>query len=331
MQAPPEPGHGTDVSDDEALSASLLALYRAAWQSDIGAFQSAALCHLQQHVSFDGSVWGAGIHGEATLNHAHVWQVDAGILEWINADPQHNIVPRRCAAALGVAQVFDGELLRSNPPAAWLLERYGFEQLMCIVTVDPVSRLLGSLGLLRRQAQPPFGERDCRWLGLLMPHLQEMLNLSRLTQLHESRGRRLPEQERMAVTDARGVLHIMEPGFASMMREVWPDWVGPRLPAGLLAGVEPCLAQGPLQICIEGVAEKLLVRLRRRSPADRLSPQERAVATAYAHGQSHKEVARALGLAPATVRHHLRSIYAKLGVDDKAALAQRLGQPLPAD
>jgi len=41
-------------------------------------------------------------------------------------------------------------------------------------------------------------------------------------------------------------------------------------------------------------------------------------------------VARALGVTPATVRHHLRRVYAKLAVDDKAALAQRLTESEPA-
>lgn len=322
--------------DASALSALLLKLYRAALQPDIVEFQNTALRHLQECVAFDGCVWGAGINGDSRLNHAHIsGGLDPDILSLINADPEHNIVPRRCCAEPGVAHVFDGEAMRANPAAAWMPERYGFEQVMGIVTVDPLSQLLGSIGLLRRFARPAFSARDQRWLQLLMPHLQEMLNLSRLSHLQDVRGRRLPRLERMAITDARGVLHIMEPGFAEMMREEWPEWIGPRLPVCLLPlEGEPqsrCEVGTSLQMRMEGMAEKVLVRLRRRSPLDGLSPQERAVSTAYAHGKSHKEVARALGLSPATVRHHLRRVYAKLGVDDKAALAQRLGDPVLAD
>ena len=38
-------------------------------------------------------------------------------------------------------------------------------------------------------------------------------------------------------------------------------------------------------------------------------------------------LARDLGLAPNTVRHHIRSIYSKLGVNGKAGIAQLLHHP----
>jgi DNA-binding NarL/FixJ family response regulator len=46
-------------------------------------------------------------------------------------------------------------------------------------------------------------------------------------------------------------------------------------------------------------------------------------------GKSHKEVARLLGLAPATVRNQTQSIYAKLGVDNRANLAAMVNQVRP--
>ena len=39
---------------------------------------------------------------------------------------------------------------------------------------------------------------------------------------------------------------------------------------------------------------------------------------------TYKVIARDLGIAPATARHHLREIYRKLEVSDKAALAHML-------
>jgi len=57
---------------------------------------------------------------------------------------------------------------------------------------------------------------------------------------------------------------------------------------------------------------------------DPLSSREREVATAYATGQSYKEIARGLGLSPATVRTHLRTVYRKLGVTSKIELSLAL-------
>jgi len=58
-----------------------------------------------------------------------------------------------------------------------------------------------------------------------------------------------------------------------------------------------------------------------------LSPREAEVAAAYADGQSYKEIARALGLSPTTVRTHLRSVYRKLAVTTKVDLLRCLGDP----
>ncbi|MBY8976588.1 GAF domain-containing protein [Rhodobacteraceae bacterium NNCM2] len=62
-----------------------------------------------------------------------------------------------------------------------------------------------------------------------------------------------------------------------------------------------------------------------------LTPREQQVATAYADGQSYKEIARVLGLSPTTVRSHLRAVYSKLGVTSKIELGRFLANAeLPA-
>lgn len=55
-----------------------------------------------------------------------------------------------------------------------------------------------------------------------------------------------------------------------------------------------------------------------------LTNREKEVAEAYASGQSYKEIARALGVSPTTVRTHLRTVYSKLGVTSKIQLARFL-------
>lgn len=62
------------------------------------------------------------------------------------------------------------------------------------------------------------------------------------------------------------------------------------------------------------------VIVRRMEPVDELSPRERQVAKVLASGLSHKEAARHLGVAPATIRNQTQSIYAKLGIDNRASL-----------
>ena len=62
------------------------------------------------------------------------------------------------------------------------------------------------------------------------------------------------------------------------------------------------------------------------SSASPLSPRELAVALLYAQGHTNKEVARLLGLSPATVRTYLRDAYQLLGVTNKIELLAALGR-----
>lgn len=62
----------------------------------------------------------------------------------------------------------------------------------------------------------------------------------------------------------------------------------------------------------------------------RLSPTEARVAWLIARSQSISDAAKSLGLAPETVRTHLKHIYAKTGVNRQSALAYLLGATVVA-
>ena len=57
---------------------------------------------------------------------------------------------------------------------------------------------------------------------------------------------------------------------------------------------------------------------------DDLTSRERQIADAYASGQSYKEIAEELGIAPGTVRTHINTIYRKIGVSSKIELLRRV-------
>jgi DNA-binding CsgD family transcriptional regulator len=55
-----------------------------------------------------------------------------------------------------------------------------------------------------------------------------------------------------------------------------------------------------------------------------LTAREREVLTWVARGKTNPEIARALWIAPGTVRKHLENVYEKLGVHTRTAAAARL-------
>lgn len=61
---------------------------------------------------------------------------------------------------------------------------------------------------------------------------------------------------------------------------------------------------------------------------DALSPRELEIAQAYARGASYRGIAERLFIAPTTVRTHLRNIYEKLGISNKAELFSLLATTL---
>ena len=56
----------------------------------------------------------------------------------------------------------------------------------------------------------------------------------------------------------------------------------------------------------------------------RLTPMQRDVALAVAHGMNNKKVATALGITERTVKAHLTAIFQTLELDDRVALAIKL-------
>jgi NarL family two-component system response regulator LiaR len=73
------------------------------------------------------------------------------------------------------------------------------------------------------------------------------------------------------------------------------------------------------------MATMLVRRLRAENPPvsklDVLSPREREVLTELARGRSNREVARALRIGEETVKTHVSSILAKLGLADRTQAA----------
>lgn len=321
----------TEQVEAAALGQLLLRLYALARQPSVHSFQADAVECLAGALAFDSLLWGIGtrFEGHSHFHGAYAWNMPADAVALLNLTEGQNIVAQRCAAHPGVAHVFDAQAMQASPETAQLAQYQGVRQVCIIATIEAATGLVGFVALGRGHDTPAFGTLERQWLELLMPHLNTMLNLSRVAQIAQIRGARATRDSRMAVTDVKGILHVMEPGFDALLQEEWPAWRGPLLPAALIDGAAASghrYSGKRLTAETDGVADQLLVTLTRKGPADRLTPQERAVALAYAEGLSHKEVAQRLGMAPATVRHHLREVYAKLGVGDKAALARLLTQ-----
>ena len=85
-------------------------------------------------------------------------------------------------------------------------------------------------------------------------------------------------------------------------------------------GAAPWADQAGAELAATGVT----ARRRVASTLDELTPQELHIAQLLADGRTTREAAAAVFLSPKTVEYHLRSVYRKLGVNDREALAGAL-------
>jgi DNA-binding NarL/FixJ family response regulator len=125
----------------------------------------------------------------------------------------------------------------------------------------------------------------------------------------------------------RGILETCDAEFLDALRKEWPDWSPPVLPGELVKVFrtsERRFVGKRITVLASLGNEMLFLLAREKGNAETLTRAQFAVATLAVKGLSYKQVARDLGLSPATVRNHLHNAYVKLEVGNRTALAQCL-------
>lgn len=308
----------------QQFSQTVLGIQQLAQARPIEQFHGQMFERLQGLLPFDKAWWGrsAQVDGELRELSCAVYNLPSGyVADWqsISAD---DVTVAQVHAAPGRAVIVD---LDSTCGLRWLGMRHDIRELLCIIVVDPLTQLSEHLTLYRSAALPRFSPFDGELLTCLMPHLVAAVSnnqIRAMMALRESLSERDPLG--LAVCDRHGVLQHAESGFIAMLQGQWPDWSGPLLPLAVRPGV---LEREGLRIEISEVGNAFMLVGRTPSALQRLSPREYDVARSVGRGQTYKEIARELGLAPNTVRHHIRTIYAKLGVNDKVRVAHLLHMP----
>lgn len=321
----------------EALTELLLHLYRSSREMAMKEFQGHLLKHIRPHIPFDSAWWAMATEmegGRQLVHDSYTEGMPEDCAERLNLALPDALIAQTCLRSPGVCINFGPEQLLSHLRQAMLMQHMGNMHVLCTVRQGSIPQLITFLSLERRDPASPFTEDERRLKQCLMPHLMDMWQVNRITEIASIRARDSESRSAMAVTDEVGVLHAAEPGFARHLRVEWPDWEGPFLPKPLLAALSANRERylgTRLLVSFRQVGVSRLVTMAQRPPSDALSPRERAVAEGFASGESYKEVARRLGLSPATVRHHLRNVYEKLGVADKGKLASLLSEGMRYD
>lgn len=313
----------------------LLELYRAAREEPEGAFEEHVLRLLKLVLSFESAIWGSGrLHADGHLTphvvHLHRQPVES-LQVWarINvADP----VAAKCMSNPGTAFRFHAPTLFARPASAAMRDyakRYKRQSYMvCGMQLEAQSDLMAWLSIYRSDPEAHFSEDERERYSQIMAHLHEALQINRRFRLCQTFDARAPEV--LAIADPWGYLLTPPQEVEELLSNEWPKSASGRLPPMLVDALnaehEATFRGHAISVRSRRVGGLLFLRMRRCSLLDGLSTREREVADVIARGLSAKESGKTLGLAPATVRVHLKRIYDKLAVHSQAELAYLIGR-----
>ena len=178
-----------------------------------------------------------------------------------------------------------------------------------------------------------FEPDDRASLAFLMPHLVEAQRENRLGRA-QAAAANAPPRRSLALCDGQGGLQQADEQGLALLRSEWPRWLGTRLPEPLALAVQAADAAGAdpgsdllppfygrsITVLMARSGAALLLDIRRRVDADRLSGRQRDIALLYAAGHSGPQIAARLGLSPSTINNHLGVVFKKLAVKNKLQL-----------
>lgn len=299
------------------LSDTILAIHRAARAG--AACQRDLLSHLRPLLPFDAAWWGlnSGLH----LHTTHADGLPATYAaEWERLK-DIDVVARAVLPAPERAHLFGPRDLAAEPAFDAFLARHSVRHVACVFTRQERMGLGAFLSLYR--SDRPFDTGEATMLDAVFPHMMDAL---RHGWRAERDGPRSGTDGLRALAQTDGLILSASAGFEMLLRTRWPDWRGPWLPGevarSLVRSGSITLGRRRLEWTPQG--PYVILRAGDAGVAVCLTCREAEVAERYSRGEGHKAIATALDIAPTTVRHYIRNIYAKLHVSDKATLVRVL-------
>jgi DNA-binding CsgD family transcriptional regulator len=207
------------------------------------------------------------------------------------------------------------------------MARYGLKHIMSTAFFDAELGLASGIVLLGSDSAPPFDEAARRFMEAAFAHLLRCWSENQIRAL----GREIAAAAGLsshAAASHHGVVSAAQEGFLALFRREWPGWRGPLLPDAvrrLLLAPEGDRYMGKdIVLSIRHGHDVSLLLIRERVVADDLRPRERAVAQLCAGGASYRDIAEALGIAPATARNHIAAVHRRLGVNRNSEISALL-------
>jgi DNA-binding CsgD family transcriptional regulator len=314
----------------DAIGGLLLDIYRAAREAPLDEFQGVALSALQQLVHFNSAKWsrsvrcprGVQFYAPYLYNEPPESQRDYEAIE----SPDQ--VALQALARPGWTHNFTCRDVHLSTEWLPYLRRWQHQHALVTGYVDPTTNVVRSVALYRGSAAKPFDERERARSHAVMPHLMEAWAIAQALELGRWGAAGTDRRWSVGLADRIGHVIFCEPEFERLLLQEWSFRASGAMPHPLY---DHCVSRGAQVLWGRAVvfqsrplADVFFLRARARQPVDGLTEQQLEVARHVARGETHKEIARSMHLAPATVRNHLQTILGRIGAHNNAELAAQL-------
>ncbi|MBJ9898875.1 helix-turn-helix transcriptional regulator [Burkholderia cenocepacia] len=307
----------------------LLPLYRLPQATRVDEFDRRLLLLLNEHIDVDGAWFGhSSLRPDGPLPHsAYLHNLRPGFMHDWEQVKLRDPLARLAETSSEKIVVASTSTVPLNDTMRRFCKAQGIAQVLFAVCVDAGNQRATHLSLYRRTHRR-FDAADANLLELAIEHMASALECNRLHWMHATDG--ATGGAASALFDAHGVLQYADDAFLALAALEWPSWDRTGLPDDARARLfdatppPPALSGARIRLHSERLGDYVLVRARAAGVGAVLSPRELAVARIFCDGCTYKGVAKRLGIAPATARHHLRRVYVKLRVTTKSELIRVL-------
>lgn len=316
------------IPTSKALSRLLKEIYQASATMPLGKFEDYLFYPIQEYLGFDSAWLGRSTITERgpVLHESYTYGLPENyVAEWEKITEEDPFAPQ-VTASPGKAVVMRVTEAGMTQNFREFAGKFGLAQFMCAIDIDPVLKTCTHLSLYREKLLPHFDHHAMELLEGLISNLAAAITMNRVRHVEQLRADTTKRKFSTAICNQQGIIQFAESNFGELMLMEWPEWKGSRLPSSLikLTGQDSdgLYAGKSIVSELESRGNNLLiVTLRLKAATDLLTPRELAITRMFGAGKTYKEVAKHLGISPATVRHHLRQAYTKLNVQNKGEIA----------
>lgn len=317
------------------LGEQFLKLLCLARKCSVSDFIQQALSVLQENIQHDAAWWGLvyeqGIHTKPVFYQVEmVGLPECFSREWIALSLQDDFA-KDVAMTIGQVQrySYEGDYEDKSESAELIAfsRKYQLKQGMAILLDEPFTGHRFFI-VLYRQSEQTFSDIEARLFYQLIQHTVQLwrYNLQDTLLLSTS-----DQMQNIAYVRKDGRIVSIGMKICEAIYSQWPIWDGISLPVEIVNHFTILPNRMRLNrgiLMIRERAEHLYLEYSSEDHLVDLPSSEYQVAQLFAAGNSYKQIAKLVGLTPATVRTYLQRAYSRLGVNNKIQLGKVLSMYL---